>query len=195
MSFLKWTWICSFLRCETWITLILHLLREREITKKLCREMWTKVPLGGDSIIELVISFWFAYILKTNSSYCSWTTLCMVHSCSSWNNVLIKFYSVKECHHQNAFEHSEKDNLKKQVKDVKKISLSNALQTTITTTKKIPTKITTATTRTVVMTVLRTNMHTGTESVQNKGDRSQSCWFHSKCRRYKTITLPRYSTI
>ena len=56
------------------------------------------------------------------------------------------------------FEQSEKDNLKKQVKDVEKISLSNALPTTITTTKTIPTKITTVTTRTVVMTILRTIM-------------------------------------
>ena len=50
----------------------------------------------------------------------------------------------------------QKDNLKKQAKDVEKISLSNALPTTITTTKTIPMKITTMTTRTVVMTVLRT---------------------------------------
>ena len=41
----------------------------------------------------------------------------MVHSCISWNNVLVKFYSVEECHHQNAFEQNEKDNLKKQVKE------------------------------------------------------------------------------
>ena len=102
--------------------------------------------------------FWFAYILKTNSSYCSWTTVRKVHSCSSWKNALIKFHSVKECHHQNAFEQSKKDNLKKQVKYVEKISLSNALLTTIATTKTVLTKIITITTRTVVMTVLRTIM-------------------------------------
>ena len=117
---------------------------------------WTKSPLGGGgSIIELVISFWFAYILKINSSCCSMTTVRMVHSCSSWNNVLIRFYSVKECHHQNAFEQSEKDKLKKEVNNLEKISLSNALPTTLTTTKAMPTKIT-VTTRAVVMAVFGT---------------------------------------
>ena len=49
-----------------------------------------RYPWGGDSIIELVLSFWFAHILKTNSSHCLWTNICMVHSCESYNNALIK---------------------------------------------------------------------------------------------------------
>ena len=113
---------------------------------------WTKSPLGRG----LNNRIRFAYILKINSSYCSMTTVHMVHSCSSWNNVLIRFYSVKECHHQNAFEQSEKDKLKKEVNDTEKISLSNALPTTLTTTKAMPTKITTVTTRAVVMAVFGT---------------------------------------